>query len=265
VIARPSKPRGPASACAAIALLLVAACTPPPPEPPTIIVAIPTGTTPPAAPPEERPSRVCPPEMVPLAGGEMRLEEKSIQIADFCLDQREVTADEYKLCVDRGECDAEGLQCDDTWNYMKEGREDHPINCVSWQQSTAYCGRLGKRLPSFEEWEWAAQGRTAARRFSWGDGEPDPDQLCWAKASKDPGTCPVGRYPRSRTPEGVDDMFGNVWEWLAPMERNGVPNVARGGSWHNDGIDTLEGENAGNFVLGFIRNDVVGFRCASTR
>lgn len=203
--------------------------------------------------------------MIFLAGGAMRLGQKSLQIADYCLDRHEVTARDYRACVERGACDDEGLECDDKWTYGKPELDDHPINCVSWQQASAFCRAAGKRLPTFEEWEWAAQGRGEGRRFAWGADEPQPDQMCWGKAAKPAGTCPVGSYPQARTPDGVDDMFGGVWEWLGPEERNGAPNIPRGASWQNDSIDTLEGENAGNFVQGFVRNDVVGFRCASGR
>jgi sulfatase modifying factor 1 len=200
--------------------------------------------------------------MIHILPGPLRRPNGSGRVAEFCLDQREVTAEEYKMCVERGACDDGGLECDDEWTYGKPERANHPINCVSWQQANEYCRDAGKRLPSFEEWEWAAQGGDEGRRFAWGDSDPEPDQMCWAKASKPKGTCAVSSFPQSRTLDGVDDMFGNVWEWLSPPEREGIPNVARGGSWHNDSIDTLEGENAGGFMAGFVRNDVVGFRCA---
>jgi hypothetical protein len=42
---------------------------------------------------------VCPPDMVHLAVGPMKLGPKNLQMADYCLDQHEVTAEEYDLCV----------------------------------------------------------------------------------------------------------------------------------------------------------------------
>lgn len=250
------------AACAAFGLLL-SACASPPPPPPTVVVVVPTASTSVSAPVVENAAPTeCPPDMVHIAGGPMRLGQKTLQIADYCLDQREVTAAEYGACVERGACNDEGLECDDAWTFHKPELASHPINCVSWEQASAFCREVGKRLPTFEEWEWAAQARTEERRFAWGSADPDPDQICWSNGSSRSGTCEVGQFPKSRTPQGVDDLFGNVWEWLTPRERSGVPNVSRGASWQNDSIDTLEGDNAGGFVRGFVRNDVVGFRCA---
>jgi sulfatase modifying factor 1 len=241
-------------------IALGACASPPPPAPVVVVVPIaPTAAPAPSA--EEAPPVVCPPDMIHLAGGPMRLPPRSLQMPDFCLDQREVTAGDYAACVERGGCDEEELECDDVSTYKKPELASHPINCVSWKQASKFCRDVGKRLPTFEEWEWAAQGRTEERRFAWGATEPAPGQICWARGSQG-GTCPVGSFPQSRTAQGIDDMFGNVWEWLSPAERRGLPNVARGASWHNDSLDTLEGENAGGFVQGFVRNDVVGFRCA---
>ncbi len=200
-----------------------------------------------------------------LAGGAMRSGDRQVRIDDFCLDLTEVTAGAYGLCVERGGCDGDDLACDDAPTYKRPERVDHPINCVSWAQANRYCRFEGKRLPSLEEWEWAAQARDEGRRFAWGDEEPAPDQLCWSKGTARTGTCPVGGFPGSRTPQGVDDLFGGVWEWLSPEVRDGVPNVSRGGCWQGDTSDLLEGINSGAFQPGFVRNDVVGFRCAATR
>lgn len=243
-------------------MLAVLSCSPKPPPPPPIVVVVPTAPVTAAAPPEEAAPVSCPAEMILLAGGVMRSGDRSVSLSDYCLDQHEVTAGEYEECVRRGLCDDDGLTCDEAFTYKKPELSDHPINCVSWKQANRYCRAAGKHLPTRDEWEWAAQGRTQARRFAWGDGEPTSSMLCWGRASGNLGTCPVSTHPASKTPEGVDDLFGNVWEWLSPPERDGIPNVARGASWHNDSVDTLEGLNAGGFTAGFERNDVVGFRCA---
>lgn len=218
-----------------------------------------------AAPTAEPAPLACPPRMAYLARGTLRIGDRTVEMAETCLDQREVTAQEYKECVERGACDDEELECDGAWTYGKPELADHPINCVSWKQADRYCRSVGKRLPTFEEWEWAAQVGPEGRRFAWGSDEPGADHLCWSFGASRAGTCPVGSFPRSRTPDGIDDLFGNVWEWLSPPSRNGVANVSRGSSWNNDSIDTLEGDNAGGFTSDFVRNDVVGFRCAAGR
>jgi formylglycine-generating enzyme required for sulfatase activity len=241
-----------------------AACARAPEAPTTVVVVVPPspGTAAAAATSEEAKALTCPANMVFLAGGTMRSGNRTRAVADVCLDVTEVTAGAYSACVDRGACSDSDLECDDAWTYKRPALLDHPINCVSWAQADRYCRAQGKRLPSWEEWEWAAQGRTDQRRFAWGDAEPATDQICWSLGRSLSTTCPVGSHPRGRSAQGVDDLFGNVWEWLSPAMRNGAPNVARGAAWQNDSMSMLEGENAGSFVPGFVRNDVVGFRCA---
>lgn len=257
--------RAGASAPASLATCaLLAGCSAGPPPPPIVVIVVPTSSPSVAsAEPAIAPPRSCPKGMAFLAGGDLRAGGRGVKLPDLCIDATEVTAGAYAECVEHNQCTAEGLVCDDAPTWGRAELADHPINCVTWQQADAYCRSAGKRLPTREEWEWAAQSRDEGRRFAWGATEPAADQLCWSRGSARAGTCAVGEFPGSRTPGGVDDLFGGVWEWLSPAERNGTPNIARGGSWQNDATDTLEGDNAGSFLPGFTRNDVVGFRCVA--
>jgi formylglycine-generating enzyme required for sulfatase activity len=118
--------------------------------------------------------------------------------------------------------------------YMSD-HDDHPINCVSWTQATAFCATQGKRLPTEAEWEYAAGSGAEHRRYSWGDSPPSSTLLnaCGAECSTwfaargrklapmypgDDGfriTAPAGTFPAGDTAHGLHDMIGNVWEWTS--------------------------------------------------
>jgi formylglycine-generating enzyme required for sulfatase activity len=164
----------------------------------------------------------------------------------FYIDRLEVTAGAYESCVKSGACAA--LDKGDAFapahtvicTYGKPGFENHPINCVDFNEASKYCGWVGKRLPSEPEWELAARG-TTGRAFPWGDAYPEPRHVnacdgslqtaaqtklsppesynsMWADSGGDDGwpfTAPVGTFPDGASPFGVLDMSGNVEEWVS--------------------------------------------------
>lgn len=133
---------------------------------------------------------------------------------------------------------------------------NEPVCQVSWADATAYARFTGKRLPTEAEWEYAARGGLAGKKYSWGDElRPDgkPVANWWQghfpekNTNEDgfQGRAPVGSFPPNGY--GLFDMAGNVWEWCAdwyadsyyaasPRENPqgpaaGTERVIRGGSW----------------------------------
>lgn len=194
-----------------------------------------------------------------------------VTVGRFYIDITEVTVDAYAACVNAGQCSAPGGR--ERWqnegcNWGESGKENHPINCVDWDQASAYCKWKGKRLPTEEEWEWAARGGSRATEFPWGNEEPST-QLCWSGDRRRKGTCAVGSFPGGNSPFGIMDLAGNVQEWTSTIWYDGVNapdkrvRTIRGGAFANAVSNSVRAEYShGNAMSN--RGKGCGFRCART-
>jgi sulfatase modifying factor 1 len=149
-----------------------------------------------------------------------------------------------------------------TWDHPDgprsdlDGREDHPVVHIAYDDALAYCRWAGKRLLTEAEWEYAARAGHDGRRFVWGDElTPDDEHRCniWQGTFPTDNTLGdgfLGTAPaRSFEPNdfGLWNLAGNVWEWCADWfspyyykrspeqnptgPRYGEARVMRGGSY----------------------------------
>ena len=212
-----------------------------------------------------------------------------VDVPAFRLDRHEATVSDYRACVEAGKC-SEPLtnERNQYCNYAAAGRDEHPVNCVDWQDAQQYCHWRGGRLPWEAEWEKAARAGSASRY-------PQGQSIDCAHAILDDGTMhgsagneldgcgedrtwPVGSRPANTL--GFFDMHGNVGEWtdnwyaadaLVTLYAKGdlsgpavsAQRVARGGSWDEErenlrsSFRNTKPPEQGNAIYGSI-----GFRCA---
>jgi len=197
----------------------------------------------------------------------------------FWLDQTEVTAGAYDLCVLAGGCtpaDLAGLGV----NSGAPEYADYPVNHVTLTQAEAYCAWLGKRLPTEVEWEYAAGGRQALT-YPWGEGEPAACLRGIAaslefdlEADVEHG-CAVGQLPENAN--GIQDLGGSVVEFTssrfcpydAVTESGYVSgcaselHVLRDAGFTSPSVDLAKVSTRQSVALD-TKHQALGFRCAAS-
>jgi formylglycine-generating enzyme required for sulfatase activity len=222
-----------------------------------------------------------------------------VKVSAFCIDATEVNVAEYKDCVDRKGCPGGHAQAEwtgitkeerATWsafcNEARANRNDHPMNCVSFDDAAAFCTWAGKKLPTEVQWEYAARGADG-RVYPWGHDVPSPrrvngcDEGCAKSARREretiarrlegddryESTSPTGAFPEGVSAFGSFDMAGNVAEWVdAPFCNYGqntcgtAARVLRGGSWTSE-LEADLRSTARFKASPTARQPDVGFRC----
>jgi formylglycine-generating enzyme required for sulfatase activity len=115
-----------------------------------------------------------------------------------------------------------------------QGREDHPVVHIAYEDALTYAEWAGKRLPTEAEWEFAARGNSENSQFQWGD-ELSPDgkylanffqgEFPFQNLASDGfgGTASVASFEPNGY--GLYDMIGNVWEWTSDLYRPDIKKI----------------------------------------
>ena len=147
-----------------------------------------------------------------------------------------VCIDRYEASLDRGDRGAPDGRGTTARAVAKKGAV--PAVDVSHAQAAAACDNAKKRLCTRDEWTAACRGEGGRRRYPYGSSyEP---RRCNDRA-RSGGTAlaplPAGSLSRCRTVEGVHDLSGNVWEWIAATDPSGATASFLGGGQGNDDDD----------------------------
>lgn len=204
----------------------------------------------------------------------------------------------HKVCltpfeIDKFEVSQQAFQLMMGTNPSRFKSADLPVESVTWWEADQYCRKVGKRLPTEAEWEYAMRGGTTTEYY-WGD-EFDPgkanfcDGECTAhyrlKGTSDgyKSTAPGGKYPANAF--GLHDMAGNVSEWVSDWFEETYYRISeekdpqgavrdearlasggqnyktfRGGGWESRGQELRSSARKG--LWADYRVDAIGFRCA---
>ncbi len=229
-------------------------------------------------------------------------------VAPFKLDRSPVTVEKFRAFIQDTQYQTEAekfgsaavMQMTTGYWYLQEGATwekpfgpdgnrapaGHPVTQVSWNDANAYCAHYGKRLPTEIEWEHAARfGSEGEVAYAFGDQLVNEGTFLanvWTGVfpiinTEQDGykfTNPVGHF--GRTPAGLTDMAGNVWEWTSDWKRpykdydaeitvtQASEKIQRGGSFlcdanvcHGFRVSARQSSTPDSSLMH------VGFRCAA--
>ena len=195
-------------------------------------------------------AKTCPSGMVLVAGGRFQMgsneenDEKpiiTVTVSSFFMDKTVVTQAQYIKVMGKNPSHF-------------SGNDDRPVENVSWHDANEYANKVGKRLPTEAEWEYAARGGNKPKGFIYA-GSNNIDEVAWHEGNS--GNTKIIFFVNRKTHPiaqkqpnalGLYDMSGNVREWCSDWyvfnfsnkrprvnphgPNSGYTRVLRGGSWN---------------------------------
>lgn len=236
---------------------------------------------------------VCTPKAVivsvriPAGSFKSSASNTTVSLSAFKLAKTPTTVAQFKQCVDAGKCSSSNYiaysSSSPFCNYNRGGPwNNDPMNCVNWYGAKSFCEWVGGRLPTEDEWEYAAThngSKALQTTYPWGNAAPthcghanywdkDSDTTCNERVAVSDenmvGTSSVGIYsPEGNSPLGLQDMAGNVFEWTSTWASGETLSgyILQGSSWRYNEPTLRIGH--GFYLMdptGW--NDETGFRCA---
>ncbi len=218
-------------------------------------------------------------ELVTIPGGEFTMgrndgldrerPEHKVEVKSFLMDETEVTNQEYYQFVKETDYVVPA-------HYVNgkpiKGKEMQPANFVSLADALKFAEWRSKRdgveyrLPTEEEWEYAARSGSENRLYPWGDSFESGRALIGGLSD----VSNVGERKGGANKWGVQDLIGNVWEWTStrgraypgsPVEVSSEAQVVRGGSFFEKptGKDAITSTYRG-LIKPDVKDKSLGFR-----
>jgi len=198
---------------------------------------------------------------------------RTVEFRRFAIDETLVTNQQFARFLE-----ATGYRPRHPENFLRHwpagrvppGREEHPVVYLDLDDARAYARWAGKRLPTEEEWQYAAQGADG-QKYPWGE-TMEPGRCNGGETGS---TTTVKAFPQGRSPFGCYDMCGNVWQWTESERSDGRTRfcIIRGGAWFGakgSGWYVDGGPRPVNFATKFLmtwpgldRCETIGFRCVA--
>jgi len=167
-----------------------------------------------------------------------------VYLDSFYLDTFEVTNGRFAKFVD-------AIQSEPPWGFADQEtpvvHADRPVRWVNWLEATGYCLWAGKRLPTEAEWEKAARG-TDGRVYPWGNEPPTAAHAVFGLKEGAEMVSAIGNRELGRSPYGVHDLAGNLYEWVADWYDESVYTTQPTINPRGPAEGTMKGQRGGSYI-----------------